>query len=77
MELGEGQTRSRGQTWRGLYPGRPHRVLLSFSPFSLMLLNAEGNRGGIRKKIKVWIERLIINSAGELGFRGLGFTFCP
>ena len=54
-----------------LYPGRPHRVLLGFKPpFSLILLNPEGNRGGARKGIKFGIERLIINSVRELGFGG-------
>ena len=65
MELREGQTRN-----GGLYLGRPRRVLLSFSlPFSLIVLNAEGDRDGTRKGIKLWTERLIINSAWELGFR--------
>ena len=35
-----------------------------------MLLNPEGNRDETRKGIKFWIERLIINSAEELGLRG-------
>ena len=57
-----------------MYPRRPHRVLLGFNPpFSLILLNPEGKRGGTRKGIKFWIERLIINLAGELGFRGTRF----
>ena len=42
-----------------MYLGRPHRVLLSFNPHKT------------RKRIKFCIEKLIINSAGELGFRGL------
>ena len=51
--------------------GRPHHLLLSFNPpFSLILLNPEGNGGGIRRGIKFWIERFIINLAGELGFKG-------
>ena len=58
----------------GLVPRGPCRVLLSVSaPFSLMLLNAEGNRCGTRKGIKFWLERLIVNSAEELGFRGTRF----
>ena len=57
-----------------MYPGGPHSVLLSFSPpFSLLLLNPEGNRSGTRKEIKFWIERLIINSAGKPSFRGTQF----
>ena len=44
--------------------------MLGFSPaFSLILLNLKENRYGTRKGIKFWIERLIINSAWELGFR--------
>ena len=54
-----------------MYLGGPHRILLGVNPrFSLILLNLEGNRGGTRKGIKFWIERLIINSAEELSFRG-------
>ena len=65
MELREGQTRN-----GGLYLGRPRRVLLSFSlPFSLIVLNPEGDRDGTRKGIKLWTERLIRNSAWGLGFR--------
>ena len=57
-----------------LYLGGPHRVLLGLSPpFSLILLNPKGSRGGTRKGIKFWIERLIINSSGELGLRGTWF----
>lgn len=41
--------------------------------FSLIPLNPEGNRCRTRKGIKLWIERLIINLAGELGFRELNF----
>ena len=56
------------------YLGGPRRILLGFNaPFSLILLNPEGNRGGTRKGIKFWIERLIINLAGELSFRGTPF----
>ena len=61
-----------GDTEGLLYLGGPHRVLPGFSPsFSLILLNFEGNRGGIRKGIKWWIESLIINSAGELSCGGI------
>ena len=57
-----------------LYPGGPHRVLLGFNcPFSLIFLNPEGNRCKTRKAIKYWIERLIINLAGRLDFRGTWF----
>ena len=38
------------------------------SRFSLIRLNLEGNRAGTRKEIQFGIERLIINSARELGF---------
>ena len=58
-----------------LYPGSPHRVLLGFNPpFSLILLNLEGNWGMTRKGIRFWIERLIINLARELILGGLGFN---
>ena len=41
--------------------GGTHRVLFNFNPpFSLMLLNPEGNRSRTRKAIRFWIERLII-----------------
>ena len=57
-----------------MYLGGPLRVLLGFNPpFPLILLNPEGNRYGTRKGIKFWIERLIVNSAGELGFRATQF----
>ena len=57
-----------------MYPGRPCRILLGFnSPFSLLLLYPERNRGGARKRIKFLINRLIATSAGELGYRGTGF----
>ena len=46
---------------------------VSNPPFSLILPNSEGNRGGTRKGIKFWIERLIINLAGKLSFRGTPF----
>ena len=53
-----------GATERLLYLGRPCRVLLSFNPpFSLIRLNLEGIRGRTIKRIKFWIERLIINLA--------------
>ena len=51
------------------YREKPIWGLLSFHlPFSLLLFIPEGNRGGTRKGIKFWIERLIMNSSGELGF---------
>ena len=56
--------------------GGPLRVLLSFDPPFLILLSPEGNRDGTRKGIKFWIERLIRNSAEELGFTGSGFQCC-
>ena len=53
---------------------RTQRVLLGFNPpFALILLNPEGNRCQTRKGIKFGIERLIINSAEELSFRGTLF----
>ena len=67
------QTRSGGHGGV-LSLGRPSRVLLSFNPpSSLIPLNPEGNRDGTRKGIKFWIERLITNLVGELGFRGTQF----
>ena len=57
-----------------LYPGGPHRALLSFNPpFPLTRLNLEGNKDITRKGMKFWIKRLIINSAEELGFRKTQF----
>lgn len=48
-------------------PGRPHKVLVGFSPiFSLIVLNPEGNRGQDRRGIKFCRER----EARELSFRG-------
>ena len=59
-----------------MYPGGPCRVLLGFDPpISLILLNHEGNKGETRMGIKFWIEKLIINSAGELGLGGVWFHF--
>ena len=40
----------------------------------MILLNLRENRYGTRKGIKFWIERLIINLAEELSFRGLRFS---
>ena len=50
--------------------------LVSVSPLCLILPNPEGNRDTTRRRIKFWIERLIINSAGELrvGWGGLDFN---
>lgn len=57
-----------------LYPGRPLRVLLGFSfLFSLILLDPKVSRDGARKGIRFWIERLIINLAGDLSFGGTWF----
>ena len=39
----------------------------------MSLLYPERNRGRTRKGIKFWIERFIINLAGELSFQGTGF----
>lgn len=59
---------------RGLYPRGPRGVLLGFSAhFSLILINPERTRGRARKGIKFWVEKLIINSAEDLDFRGTGF----
>lgn len=50
-----------GDTVGLLYPVRPYSVLLGFNlPFSLTVLNPEGNRGQTRKRIKFGIVRLII-----------------
>ena len=63
-----------GNMERILCPGGPHRVLLSFNPpFSLISLNLEGNKCWTRKGIPFWIEKLIVNSAEGLGFRGTQF----
>ena len=60
------------------YPGAPHRALLIFEPYSLppltphcskILLNLEWKRRETRKRIKLWKEKLIINSAEKLSFR--------
>ena len=46
------------------------RVLLGLSPpLFLLLLNHEGEQGRIRKGIKVGVERSIVNTVGELGFK--------
>ena len=58
-----------------LYLSRPHRVLFSFGPHTRS--NPEWNRYSMRKGIKFWIERLIINSAEELGFSGTWFHIHP
>ena len=47
-----------------LFSGTPH--------FSFIFLHPEGSKGGIRKGIKFWIER-IITFMGELSFRGIQF----
>ena len=44
------------------------------SPFSLILLNPKRNRDRTRKGIKFWMEKLIINLAEKLSFRGLSFS---
>ena len=69
-------TNKKQGTWWGvlLYQGGPCRVLLSFNHlFSLTLLHPEGNRDKTRKGIQFWMERLIINTAGELHFSGTQF----
>ena len=56
-------------------PRGPQGVLLgSNPPFSVTLLNPEGNRGGTGKGIKLWMERFNVNSVRGLGLRGLGFS---
>ena len=55
---------------RGSYTqeGSPS-VLLGFNPpFSWLLLSPEGNRAGQERGKMFWIEKLIINSVGKLGF---------
>ena len=42
-----------------------------------MLHNLEGSRFRKRKEVKFWIERLIINSAEELSFRGISVSRGP
>ena len=60
------QTRNRAQR-EVFVPGKaPWGPAWFQSLFSLILANPEGSRA--RKGIKFWIERLTINSAGELGF---------
>lgn len=44
-------------------------------PLCLILFDLEGKRGMTRKRIKFWVKKLIINSAGELSFRGTQFHF--
>ena len=57
-----------------MYLGGHRRVLLGFnSPLSLILLHPVDDRDRTRKGIKFWMERLIINSSGELGLRGTRF----
>lgn len=54
-----------------LVPGTSHRVLLGFDSYAFIHLNLEGNEWwGTKKGIKIWIERLIIKSAGELSSWG-------
>ena len=53
-------------------PGGPHRVLLGFSPLFPLTLHLEENGYRSRKGIKFWIERVITNSAEELGLRESG-----
>ena len=53
----------------------PERATQGLVQFQLHLffdipLPSEGNTSRTRKGIKFWIERLIMNSAGELSFRG-------
>ena len=43
------------------------------SHFSLILINPERTRGRARNGIKAWVERLIVNSVEDLGFRGTCF----
>lgn len=45
------------------------------TPFPLIFLIAEWNMGGTKRRIKFWMERLIINLAGELVFGGGGAWF--
>ena len=54
----------------------PERATQGLVQFQLHLffdipLPSEGNTSRTRKGIKFWIERLIMNSAGELSFRGI------
>ena len=66
-------TQEMGDPERLACPG-DNGVLLGFTlPFSLILLNPEGTSVGQKKRIKFWMERLIINLARVLGFRGTQF----
>lgn len=59
-----------------MHPRGPQGVLLgSNPPFSVTLLNPEGNRGGTGKGLKLRMERFNVNSGKGLGLRGLlGFS---
>ena len=55
--------------------GRQGRVLLSYSLlFSLIVLSLKDKQVQ-DKEAKLWIYKLIINSAEELGFRGTQFPY--
>lgn len=77
MELGEGlggkslfSTNKNWEILRGFFTQESptDSCLVSIPP--LILLNPEGNRDRIRKGTKFWIEKLIINSVGQLSFWG-------
>ena len=74
LQSWEGQTRSRKH--RRVSLRKSHKVLLVSNPlffFFSIFLSPKKKRGGTRKGIKFWIEKLIIKSAEELSFRGTWF----
>ena len=55
-----------------MYPGKPCWVLLGFNhPFSLILINPEGNRGSSRKEIRDFLGGPVVknppSNAGDAG----------
>ena len=58
-----------------LHPGDSPKSPAHFqSPLFFDIPHTLGEMDGTRKAIKFWMERLILNSAGELSTGGLGFT---
>lgn len=73
LQSWEGQTRSRKH--RGVSLRKSHKVLLVSNPlffFFSIFLSPKKKRGGTRKGIKCWIEKLIINSPRNLVLGGFG-----
>lgn len=67
------QTRNRGHKGAFVTGSAPQGPTRFQSPLSSILFNPEGNRNRISRRVKFWIERLIINSAGELSLSGISF----